>query len=159
MSNYKKREYAIIAIILSIVIMVGILSYIFIYLPANEMYPHFQKIDITSVEANRILVITLNYANVGGIDANITNIFIDNKPLTSYMTFLDVYDTSGKSIKKLLNGRGYIIPCIYSVKDKELRTEKFTMFFDKDAFFSGQVINIVLQTTIWVNYNKTCRIP
>lgn len=87
----------------------------------------------------------------GSLSARVVNIVIDGKPLGNYETFIDVYDGNGSSIKSLLNGTGYVIP---------FKAEgKFTVVFAKDAFASGQVLNVSLMTGEYESPTTTCRIP
>jgi plastocyanin len=130
--------------------------------PGN--FPMFEKISITSAEANRdnMFVITVNFMNDGSADANITNIFINNKPITSYPTFVDVYDASGRSIKSLLNGTGYFIPMAKVFEGNFTSpTGKFTMVFMGNAFNpeEEQILNIVLETSASKQgYSTSCTI-
>ena len=99
------------------------------------------------------LTITLKYVNVGGSDANVTGIFIDNKTLSSYPTFIDAYDTNGSSIKNLLGVRGFVIP----VGEEG----QIVMIFMRGSFASSQFIDIGLDTAASVNYlySASCKIP
>jgi hypothetical protein len=147
----KKREYIIEFLAVAIVLFaaVTIVSYFggFTGVPPAA----FEKIEIGGAKANELLVIIVNYNNTGNKDANLTNILINSRPVSSYVTFVDVYDSSGSSIKNLLNRTGYFIPV---GKDGE-----FTIMFSKDTFASGQVLNISIQTERGNNYTTTCRVP
>jgi hypothetical protein len=157
-------NYRVVAlsILMSIVIMLGIFFYIYMPLQGNSIVDNpFQKVSIRSVEANRGLFITVNYMNDGGSDANVTNIFVDGKPITSYATFVDIRDASGSSIKSLLNGSGYIIPM---GKNGNFPTGQLTIVFTADAFASGQVINIGFHSAAMkypnqTEFETTCKIP
>ena len=162
MDNVDKRkyEYFIAAIIITIVAISGVYYYNFIYVP-NQWENPFQKVSVIGVEANKGLFITVHYMNDGGWNANVTNIFIDSKPIASYPTFVDIRDANGSSIKSLLNGSGYIIP---KGKNGDFPKGKITLVFTADAFASGQVINIGFHTAAdvypnQVYFNATCKIP
>ena len=161
MSKDKKKEYVIVAIIITISIIVAVLSITLYTSWENEWENPFQKVSVIGVEANKGLFITVNYMNDGGWDANVTNIFIDGKPIASYPTFVDIRDANGTSIKSLLNGSGYIIP---KGKNGDFPKGKITLVFTADAFASGQVINIGFHTAAdvypnQVYFNATCKIP
>lgn len=157
------RNYRPIILIILLLIPFLFVGYFYVYIPFKEGSTHvnpFEKISITSVNVKTTdrMVIELKYKNDGGSDANLTNIFIDNKHLSSYSTFVDIYDASGSSIKNLLNGTRYLMPT-----EKE---GKFTMVFMVDAFASGQVINIGLGTYVSQQrstpkflYSTSCKVP
>jgi hypothetical protein len=148
---YITRSYEVLAII-----MVPLLIGFGILMSANwfgltTVVPYYENIEIEGVNSNEMLSITINYRNMGTSDAIITNIFIDGHPLSTYAAFIDVYDSSGTSIKNLLNGTGYLIPV-----GKE---GKFAVMFTKDTFASGQVLNISLNTRVGANYTTSYKIP
>jgi DNA-binding transcriptional ArsR family regulator len=161
----KKRNYGLIAVFILIwaALFSGFFLYPYIRFQEEMVQPNpFQKVSVTGVEANKMLIITVNYMNDGGSDANVTNIFVDGKPITSYTTFVDVRDASGISIKSLLDGKGYIIP--YNKGHGEFPKGNFTIVFTTDAFASGQVIDIGFHTAAdgtpnQVSFSATCKIP
>ena len=155
-------NYRVVAlsILISIVVMLGIYFYVYMPLQGNSIVDNpFEKVEITSIDVKKAgtLDITLNCKNTGGSNANITKFFIDNKTLSSYATFVDVYEASGKSIKNLLDDKvGFVLPV-----GKE---EKFVIVFTKDSFASGQILHIGLTTVVYVNtnevaYSTSCKIP
>jgi len=104
-----RRSLIVFLVLFSIVLlMVGYFN-VYVSLKEGSTWENrFEKIEITNVDAKRTerLVITLNYKNSGGSDTNVTNIFINNKPLSDYTTFIEVYDAAGNSIKNLLREKG-----------------------------------------------------
>jgi hypothetical protein len=161
-----KRNYGLIAVFILIwaALFSGFFLYPYLRFQEEMVRPNpFQKVSVIGVEANRGLFITVNYMNDGGSDANVTNIFVDGKPITSYATFVDIRDASGSSIKSLLNGSGYIIPKRKNT-EANFPTGQLTIVFTADAFVSGQVIDIGFHTAVdgtpnQVSFSATCKIP
>ena len=112
----------------------------------------FEMIEIEGMNANRngTLVITLNYSNTGSSDATVKNILIDGKPVKWYITFVDVYDSSGNSINNLLDGKGFLIPVG--------KKGNFTIVFREDVL-SGDILNVEIDTEAEYSYNTSCRVP
>ena len=134
----KKRKYVLFLVLAVLLFTVVTIAYYYVGLYTRTPPSLYENIEIEGVTSKEMLAITVNYKYTGTSDANVTNIFVDNKPLSSYSTFVDVYDSSGNSIKNLLNGTGYTIPV-----GKEGR---FVIVFTKDAFESGQLIHISINT-------------
>ena len=157
------KDIALMFITLLILLFICLSAWLYwyVYYPTVEisMPNYYEKIEITSVNVTmaETLDITLNCKNTGGSHANITKFFIDNKTLSSYATFVDIYDASGKSIKNLLDDKvGFVLP----VGEEE----KFVIVFTKDSFASKQVLQIGLTTAAMVNqnevaYSTSCKIP
>jgi uncharacterized membrane protein len=156
MENISNREQKglIIYLVVLLTVFLVIVGYFNVYIPMREgatWENRFEKIVITNVDAKRAerLVITLNYRNDGSY-TNISNIFINKKPLNSYTTLIDLYDETGNSVKNLLGRK----PGLFVPKGKE---GKLVIAFMKDAFTSEQVLDIDIGTVagIGLDYDKS----
>lgn len=155
----KKREILFLTLAVSLFTVCVIIDY-YSMLNSQTPGPAFEKIEIEGVNANnnRTLVITLDYRNTGTIKATVKNILIDEQPIGSYATFVDIYDTSGDSIKNMFPTVSNIG---YTIHVGEVG--KFVIVFSKDSFASGRVLNIGLSTASQPDpyslYSTSCKVP
>ena len=145
-----------------IMLSVYVLVFFYISYTSGNVRPNpFESIKIVDANAtvtdhnaeSEKLTITLKYKNTGGSDANVTDIFVDNRTLSDYETFLEAYDMNGGSVKALLGGKGFVIP----VGEEG----KIVIVFMRDSFASSQSIEIGLDTAASVDYlySVRCKIP
>jgi hypothetical protein len=144
----KRRKYVLYAIVILLcsVTLIGLYYYAW-SLTGVDVSPESIRLSVNA-NKNGTLVITLDYNNFGPTDATVKTIYIDGVSINSYTTLVDVYDSSGASIRNLLSG--YVM-----LSGKEGR---FVMVFTEDAFASGQLIHMALRTKE-NGYPIDCRIP